>query len=73
VPSIGWVLLAGLVALLAVQVLLLRPRLDRRAVAILAGRTSPPSRQHLTYIALEAVKAIALPVLGAVLATSMLS
>ncbi len=71
-PTAGWLLLAGLAGLLAAQVLLLRPRLDRRAVAILAGQTSPPSRQHLAYIALEGAKVLALPVLGVVLSTAML-
>jgi hypothetical protein len=46
-----------------------RPRLDRRTVAIIAGCTPPPSRQHLAYIALEVLKVLALPVLGVVLAS----
>ena len=71
-PPAGWLLLVGLVGVLAVQVLLLRPRLDRRAVAILAGATPPASRQHLAYIALEGAKVLTLPVLGVVLATSFL-
>lgn len=71
-PGAAWLLLAGLAGLLAVQVLLLRPRLDHRAMQILAGRNPPPSRQHLTYLALEGVKVLALPVLGVVLATSVL-
>ncbi len=69
---LGWLLLAGLVVLLLVQVLLLRPRLDQRALWIVAGGTPPPSRRHLAYIALEGVKVCALPVLGMVLATSVL-
>ncbi len=44
--SAGGLLLAFLAALLAAQVLLLRPRLDRRALQILAGQTPPPSHQH---------------------------
>ena len=71
-PSAGWLLLAGLAVLLAVQVLLLRPRLDRRALQILAGRSVPPSRQHLAYVALEGAKAIALPALGVVIARSVI-
>jgi len=66
-PAVGWLLFAGLVGLLAVQVALLRPRLDRRAVAIVAGQTLSPSRQHLVYIGLEGVKVLTLLVLGAVL------
>jgi hypothetical protein len=55
-------------ALLLAQVLWLRPRLDRRAVHIIAGEEPPASSQHLTYIGLEAVKVILLPVLGVGLA-----
>jgi hypothetical protein len=69
--QLGWLLLAGLVLLLVLQVLL-RPRLDQRAMRIVAGRTPPPSRLHLAYIALEGVKVFTLPVLGMVLATSVL-
>jgi len=71
-PGAGWLLVAGLAVLLAVQVLVLRPRLDRRAVQLVAGRTPPPSRQHLVYIALEVVKVVTLPGLGVVLATRVL-
>ena len=42
-PGSGWVLLGAAWLLLAVQTGLLRPRLDRRAVAVIAGRTPPPS------------------------------
>ncbi len=63
----GWVLLAAAWLLLAVQIGILRPRLDRRAVALVAGRTPPPSRQHLAYIALEAAKVPLLVALGATL------
>lgn len=71
-PTIAWLLFAALVGLLTVQVLLLRPRLDRRTVQILTGHTPPPSRQHLAYVALDGVKVLTLPVLGVLLATSML-
>jgi hypothetical protein len=50
----------------------LRPRLDRRAAGIVAGRTPPPSRQHLAYIALEAAKIPLLVVLGAALIAAAL-
>lgn len=63
----GWVLLAAAWLLLAVQIGVLRPRLDRRAVAVVDGRTPPPSRQHLAYIALEAAKVPLLVALGATL------
>ncbi len=70
-PGGAWLLFVGLAGLLALQVLLLRPRLDRRASAILAGQTPPPSRQHLTYIALEVAKVLALLALGVSLATAV--
>lgn len=70
--SAGWVLLGLLWAALAVQVGWLRPRLDRRTRAILAGETLPRSHQHLAYIALEVSKVVALPALGVVLAARLL-
>lgn len=69
----GWSLLAGLIALLAFQVLLLRPGLDRRARAILAGHSPPPSRRHQVYIVMEGVKVLGLAALGTVLALSGVS
>lgn len=68
----GWAMLAAAWLLLAVQVGVLRPRLDRRAAGIVAGRTPPPSRQHLAYIALEAAKIPLLVVLGAALIAAAL-
>jgi hypothetical protein len=59
---------AVIAALLLVQVFLLRPRLDARAVRVIAGDDVPPSRLHLAYIALEGVKLVLLAVLGAELA-----
>ncbi|WP_425414558.1 hypothetical protein [Pseudonocardia spinosispora] len=50
--------------LLVVQLGFLRPKLDRRALALIAGETPPASRGHLVYIALEGLKIIVLPVLG---------
>lgn len=70
--STGWALLAAAWGLLAVQVVLLRPRLDRRAVLIVAGADIPPSRQHLAYIALEGVKIVLLLALGGALLTAAL-
>lgn len=69
-PAAGWLLLAGL---LAVQVLLLRPGLDRRARAIIAGQAPPRSSAHRVYIASEGAKVLALLALGAVLVTRRLS
>jgi hypothetical protein len=55
-------------ALLLVQVFVLRPRLDARAVRVIAGDDVPPSRLHVAYIALEGAKLVLLPALGAELA-----
>ncbi len=69
--NIGWALLTAAWGLLAVQILLLRPRLDRRALQIVAGDDDlPPSRQHLAYIALEGAKIVVLVVLGGILLTT---
>jgi hypothetical protein len=65
-------LLAAAWLLLAVQIGVLRPRLDRRASAVIAGQTPPPSRQHLAYIALEGVKVPLLFALGATLIAAAL-
>jgi hypothetical protein len=61
------VLLAALWAVLLVQRLAIRPTLDRRAMLIIGGATPPPSRAHLAYLALEAVKVAGLATLGAIL------
>ncbi|MFI8008131.1 DUF4149 domain-containing protein [Streptomyces sp. NPDC086010] len=47
-------------AVLAVQALVIRPRLDVRALQIIAGRTLPQSRLHLLYVAGETIKLVAL-------------
>ena len=49
----AWTLLAVAWAILAVQILTLRPRFYRRTLQIRAGDAPSPSRPHLTYIALE--------------------
>ncbi|MGH3394123.1 MAG: hypothetical protein ACRDPO_05475 [Streptosporangiaceae bacterium] len=61
-------LLALLAVILAGQILVLRPVLDRRAGVIIAGGTPPPSRLHLAYIAAEGVKLALLIALGLILA-----
>ncbi len=61
------VVLTALWVLLAAQVTVLRPRLDRRTRMILAGDTPARSHLHLAYIALEAVKVALLAVLGVLL------
>lgn len=62
-------LVAGAVALvtLAVQLVAVRPRLTRRSNRVLAGENVPRSRGHYVYVALEAVKTIALVVTGVLL------
>ncbi|MGB3475852.1 MAG: hypothetical protein WBA69_13840 [Mycobacterium sp.] len=72
----GPISLAGVctaVAVLTVQILVVRPRLRRRADAVLAARTAPPggiverSRAHYAYAGLEVVKVAALLTAGAAL------
>ena len=55
---------AALVALLAVQLGVVRPRLNRRSDQVLAGANLPRSRTHLVYIGFEVAKVVALLVLG---------
>lgn len=57
-------------ALLAGQLALIRPRLNRRSDRILAGEDLPRSREHLYYIGCESAKALALFVLGITLLAS---
>lgn len=61
-PALIAVLLA--VAALIAQVAGVRPWLNRRTAAVLAGQTPTRSRGHYLYVALECVKAIALLVAG---------
>jgi hypothetical protein len=59
-----WIAACMVGVCLAVQIAVLRPVLDRRAAAIIAGQQMPRSRLHVVYIVLEAVKVLTLPVLG---------
>ena len=61
------VLAAETAVLLAVQLLVVRPRLNRRSARVLAGQDAPRSRAHHAYIGLEALKLAALVALGATL------
>lgn len=61
------VAIAVAVAALAVQLIAVRPALTRRADTVLAGSDGPRSRAHYAYVALEAVKVIALVVAGILL------
>ena len=61
------------IVVLAAQLLVVRPRLNRRSDAVLAGRDPAESRSraHLYYVGLEVVKVAALLALGCtVLATT---
>ena len=67
-PSGPVLVIAAVTAvLLAVQLLVEQPRLNRRSARVLAGQDAPRSRAHHTYIALEALKLAALVALGATL------
>jgi hypothetical protein len=62
-----FVLAAVTAVLLAAQLLLVRPRLNRRSAHVLAGQDAPRSRAHHVYIGLEALKLATLVALGAAL------
>ena len=63
------ILVAVIVAIvaLAVQLLAVRSRLNRRSDAVLAGHQGPRSRAHYAYIGLEVIKVVALLVSGILL------
>lgn len=65
-------LVAGLWGVLLVQVLGLRPPLDRRAQLIIDGGAPRRSSLHHLYVALEGLKLFALPVLGTLLTLRLL-
>jgi hypothetical protein len=54
---------------LAVQLVVVRPRLTRRSDEVLAGSEGPRSRGHWAYVGLEAVKVVALLAAGILLLT----
>jgi hypothetical protein len=58
------------VAALAIQLLAVRPRLNRRADKVLAGLNAPRSHGHYVYIGFELVKEIALAASGMLLLSS---
>ncbi|MFC8046982.1 hypothetical protein [Nocardia sp. NPDC057353] len=55
-----WAWLGGAVALLAIQVLVIRPPLSRRSDRVLAGEELPRSHAHYWYIGAEVAKLVAL-------------
>jgi hypothetical protein len=62
------VLTAVAAVLLAAQLGVVRPRLNKRSDRVLAGEDLPRSRGHLWYVGLELLKVAALLALGVVLA-----
>ncbi|MTD56804.1 hypothetical protein [Amycolatopsis pithecellobii] len=52
------------VAVLLVQLLAIRPPLNRRSDRVLAGETAPRSHAHFAYVGAEVIKVAALLVLG---------
>ncbi|MER8004217.1 MULTISPECIES: hypothetical protein [unclassified Streptomyces] len=54
----------AVVVLLAAQLTVVRPRLNRRSDRVLAGEDVPRSREHLYYVGLEVAKVAALVALG---------
>ena len=64
----GWALLLVTVAVLAVQVAVVRPPLTRRSNRVLAGEDVPRSNAHYAYVALEIAKVALLIALAIVLA-----
>lgn len=67
-PSAGIAVAYGIVvAMLAAQVLLVRPRLRVHTEQALSGLEAPRSRAHYAYIALELIKVAALVPLGILL------
>lgn len=66
-PLAATVLLVALAVTLAVQVAVLRPRLEARAQLIIDGETPPRSRAHLAYIVLECAKLLMLGAFGIIL------
>lgn len=55
-----WSWLGVAVALLAIQILVVRPPLSRRADRVLAGENLPRSHAHYWYIGLEVAKVVVL-------------
>ncbi|WP_029391056.1 hypothetical protein [Streptomyces xiaopingdaonensis] len=70
-PQAGTVVLIGVVAvLLAVQLAVVRRRLNRRSDRVLAGEQLPRSRGHVYYVGFEIAKVLALTALGVSLAAA---
>ncbi|WP_420714691.1 hypothetical protein [Mycobacterium sp. Aquia_213] len=57
-------------AMLAIQLIAVRPKLTQRSDQVLAGLDAPRSRAHYAYVGLEVVKVVALIVAGILLLTA---
>jgi hypothetical protein len=70
-PTPGRIIAAfsAALAVLAIQLVAVRPRLTRRSDLVLAGLDAPRSRAHYVYIGLETVKVAALIATGILLLT----
>ncbi|MEY8017391.1 hypothetical protein [Mycobacterium servetii] len=66
-PAGATAAIATACAMLAIQLIAVRPFLTRRSDKVLAGRDAPRSRGHYAYIGLEVAKAVALAVAGTLL------
>ncbi|WP_253766937.1 hypothetical protein [Goodfellowiella coeruleoviolacea] len=64
VPGPVLVAVVAAVVLLVLQLVAIRPVLNRRSDRVLAGETPPRSRAHFGYIAAEVLKVAALAVAG---------
>lgn len=58
------------IAILTTQLVVVRPRLNRRSDRVLAGEELPRSRGHIWYVALESAKALCLVATGVLLLTT---
>lgn len=63
-PLVPLVCLVAIVAILAAQTLWLRPLLDARVLAIIAGQNVPPSQWHEVFIGLELLKLLLILIAG---------
>ena len=66
-PSRVTIAILVVVVALAIQLLAVRPRLNRRSDAVLAGADGPRSRGHYVYVGVELIKVIALLISGILL------
>jgi hypothetical protein len=69
-PAGAAAVLAVAFAAFALQMGIVRPRLNRRSDQVLAGLDGPRSRSHYVYIGLETIKALALATGGILLLNS---